>query len=275
MYLKKIIIIVVVITFFSSTLFSYNNKSINEIKMSGKTSDVITGTVLEKIEGGDNLFFKLYDNIDSIFVLAPRNIQTVKIEKGNRLIISNLSYKNNYEDKFLSRTFEYLLIAKSIINMEEFVTQEDNTVAEHVHTENEDPAIHAAQASTSTEKQAENPHQSSTNSGATNTDVNVEKVAGGYTVAELYAKVDELVGKEVTIQAKIVKYSPNIMSNNWLHIQDGSGNAANGNNDLVVVSKEPFSKGDTVTLKGKLGKDHNLGSGYLYHVIILDAVKIK
>ncbi len=273
MYLKKIIIIVVVITFFSSTLFSYNNKPINEIKMSGKTSDVITGTVLEKIDGGDNLFFKLYDNIDSIFVLAPKNIQTVKIEKGNRLVISNLSYKNNYEDKFLSRTFEYLLIAKSIINMEEFVTQEDNTAAEHVHTENEDPAIHAT--STSTEKQAKNPHQSSTNSGVPTTDVKVEKVAGGYTVAELYAKVDELVGKEVTIQAKIVKYSPNIMSNNWLHIQDGSGNAANGDNDLVVVSKEPFSKGETVTLRGKLGKDHNLGSGYLYHVIILDAVKIK
>ena len=229
--------------------------------------------MLRKIDSGDNLFLQIYDNIDSIYVLAPKNLQTIKIVKGDQLVVSNLVFEKNYTDKFSSRNFEYLLIAKSVLNMSDFTSEDNSETKEHVHTADEPPHEEPTQKAVAVDP-SKNPHGTATTT-ETNPDVNTAKIEGGYTVAELYSRVDELVGKEVKIRAKVVKYSPNIMNQNWLHIQDGSGNQSDSTNDLVVVSKEPFNKGETVVIKGKLGKDHNLGSGYLYHVIILDAKKIK
>ena len=271
MFSKKTALFYLVITV-TTTLFSFNSKSINEIKSSEKTSDVIAGKVLEKIDAGDNIIINLFDEIDSIFVLAPKNLQSNQIEKGDRLVISNLSFKKNYVVKFLSRNFKHLITAKSVINMKDLIIENNSTEAKHVHTADEPPHTEATSTISNPHKTSStNPHQSSTN---TSMDINVNKLSNGYTVEELYKNVDKLVDKVVKIRAKIVKYSPNILNSNWLHIQDGTGNSSDETNDLVVVTKEVFKLGDTVILKGKLAKDHDLGMGYLYKVIILDAVKI-
>jgi hypothetical protein len=61
------------------------------------------------------------------------------------------------------------------------------------------------------------------------------------------------------------------MGKNWLHIQDGSGNAKDGNNDLVVTTQDIPKVGDIVTANGTLYKDKDFGSGYKYDVIIEEA----
>ncbi|MCP3678634.1 MAG: hypothetical protein GY721_13945 [Deltaproteobacteria bacterium] len=97
----------------------------------------------------------------------------------------------------------------------------------------------------------------------------IEKSAGGYTVAELYSKRNELKGKEVQVRGKVVKYSAGIMNKNWLHIRDGSGKE--GTNDITVTTMQTSSVGEVVTASGRLETDKNFGGGYHYAVIIQDA----
>jgi hypothetical protein len=97
----------------------------------------------------------------------------------------------------------------------------------------------------------------------------ITKAAGGQTVGEIFAKKTELAGKEVTLRGKVVKYSPEIMGTNWVHIQDGTGEA--GSNDLTVTTSTPVKMGDTVTVKGVLVTDKDFGYGYQYALIIENA----
>jgi hypothetical protein len=66
-----------------------------------------------------------------------------------------------------------------------------------------------------------------------------------------------------------MKYNPEVMGKNWLHIQDGSGNT--GNNDLTVTTSSRAKIGDMVLVTGKLSADRDFGGGYQYSLIIEDA----
>ena len=103
--------------------------------------------------------------------------------------------------------------------------------------------------------------------------VKVKKAEGpdAYTVADLYEKRSELDKKNVVISGKVVKFSSQIMGKNWIHLQDGSGDASKGTNDLVVTLQETLAVGDTVTIQGTVSKDKDFGSGYKYAVILEDA----
>lgn len=104
-------------------------------------------------------------------------------------------------------------------------------------------------------------------------DVKVGKAEGenAFTIEEIYAKRDELNGKTVRIHGTVVKYNPSIMGRNWLHIQDGSGSDAAGNNDLAVTTNQTTETGKEVTVEGKAMANKDFGSGYSYTVIIEEA----
>jgi hypothetical protein len=101
---------------------------------------------------------------------------------------------------------------------------------------------------------------------------NVPKAEGANarTVAEVYTSRLALKDKPVTIRAKVVKITPEVMGKNWVHLRDGSGSAADGSNDLLVTSKDLPKVGDVVVAKGMVKTDVNLGSGYAYKVLIED-----
>ena len=100
--------------------------------------------------------------------------------------------------------------------------------------------------------------------------VKVEKAKGkdAYTVGELYAKSATLDKHTVAVRGKVVKVSRMIMGKNWVHLRDGSGDAAKGTNDIVVTSLEDPKMGEVVTARGTLHKDKDFGAGYKYAVII-------
>lgn len=106
-------------------------------------------------------------------------------------------------------------------------------------------------------------------------DVHVEKASGGLTVAEVWAQKSKLNNSEVVVRGKVVKFRPEIMGVNWMHIQDGSGSPASGNNDLTVTTSEVVAQGDTVTVKGTLAADKDFGAGYKYPVIVEKAKLLK
>jgi len=97
----------------------------------------------------------------------------------------------------------------------------------------------------------------------------ITKPAGGITVGEIFAGQASLAGKEVTLRGKVVKFNPQIMKKNWIHIQDGTGKQ--GTNDLTVTTDTMMKVGDTILVKGKVATNKDFGFGYKYDVIIENA----
>ncbi len=103
--------------------------------------------------------------------------------------------------------------------------------------------------------------------------VNVPKATGpdARTVAEIVAKGTELKDKTVLVRGKVVKYTPDVMGKNWVHLRDGSGSASDGTNDVLVTTKDETKIGDVVLARGTVRTDVNLGSGYAYKVLVEEA----
>ena len=99
----------------------------------------------------------------------------------------------------------------------------------------------------------------------------VAKAEGGKNVGEIYADKAGLSGKKITLRGKVVKFNEQIMGKNWLHVRDGSGDAAAGSNDLAVTTNAMAKVGDTVLVTGEVHVDKDFGSGYKYDVIVEDA----
>ena len=106
---------------------------------------------------------------------------------------------------------------------------------------------------------------------ATMTDVSVEAVEGGQDIASVYANKDSLAGQQVSLRGKVVKYNSGILGWNFLHIQDGSGDVADGSNDLTVTSHAETAVGDTVVVSGTVILDKDFGAGYSFPVLLEDA----
>lgn len=107
-------------------------------------------------------------------------------------------------------------------------------------------------------------------------DAKVDKVpkatgADARTVAELHAQTAALKEKTVTIRGKVVKYNPQIMGKNWLHLQDGSGDPKAGTHDVTVTSADQAKVGEVVTIRGTVRLKKDFGSGYAYDLIVEDA----
>ena len=47
----------------------------------------------------------------------------------------------------------------------------------------------------------------------------------------------ELKDKTVVVRGKVVKYTPEVLGKNWIHLRDGSGSAADNTNDVLVTTR--------------------------------------
>jgi hypothetical protein len=108
-------------------------------------------------------------------------------------------------------------------------------------------------------------------------DVKVPKATGANarTVAEIVTTRTAMKDKTVVVRGKVVKFTPEVMGKNWIHLRDGSGSAADNTNDILVTSKDETKIGDVVVAKGIVRTDVNLGSGYSYQVLVEDATLQK
>ena len=58
---------------------------------------------------------------------------------------------------------------------------------------------------------------------------------------------------------------------NWVHLQDGTGNAAAGSHDLTIQTQEQVVRGQQVAFQGTLREDVSLGFGYHYEALLENA----
>ena len=94
------------------------------------------------------------------------------------------------------------------------------------------------------------------------------------TVAEVVQGKAALKDKTVLVRGRVVKVNTAIMGKNWLHLQDGSGSAADGSNDLLVTTQDVATVGDIVSARGTVRTDVTVGPGYAYAVMI-EAATLK
>ena len=117
-----------------------------------------------------------------------------------------------------------------------------------------------------------------TSHGSTATPTTVEPIAapaGGLAIADVFARRQSLAGKEVTVRGKVVKVNNQILGRNWVHLQDGSGSAAERTNDLTVTTDADVKVGDVITVTGVLAAGKDIGEGYVYDAIVEQARIVK
>lgn len=103
--------------------------------------------------------------------------------------------------------------------------------------------------------------------------IKVERAANGITIAELVSKKDSYAGKSIKIKGEVVKFNPQIMGKNWLHIQDGTN--GNGVFDLTITTADEVKVGDIVTFEGIVALNKDFGAGYSYDLIVEEGKLIK
>jgi hypothetical protein len=113
-------------------------------------------------------------------------------------------------------------------------------------------------------------------SAATAAPAKVPKASGpeARTVAEVFKGRSALKDKTVLVRGRVVKVNSGIKGKNWLHVQDGSGSAADGSHDLIVVTADTAAVGDIVNARGTVRTDVVVGPGYAYDVLV-DGATLK
>lgn len=88
-------------------------------------------------------------------------------------------------------------------------------------------------------------------------------------VAALHSEKTALAGQLVQLKGKVVKVNNGIMGRNFVHVQDGTGDA--DSNKLIVTSKDTAGVGQTVNVTGRVGVNRDFGSGYTYPLLVEEA----
>ena len=202
------------------------------------SKDPLVGTVAETMNSGGYTYILLQTKAKMFWVAIAESTVAV----GEEVVLASGMEMLEFHSKSLDRTFDSIVFSEGMIS----------------------------QGGKAAPKPKKKTYGSSGAKPSTQENVKVEKAGGGnaYTVAELFKKRKELDNQDVILKGKVVKVTARIMNKNWLHIQDGSGSAQDGNNDMVVTTMDLPSVGDTVTIKGVLFSDKDFGSGYKYNAIV-------
>lgn len=220
-----------------------------EAKKAPKTQEqaepgVIGGKVVQTMNSGGYTYVEIENKGQKMWVA----ISETKITKGETVSFKPGAVMENFESKTLKRKFDRIIFSDGLASPR-------GGGAEAKPTGSKDKAV------------------------ATKEKISVAKPAGNnaYTVEELYKKSSGLNNTPVIVKGKVVKVSTGIMQRNWIHLQDGSGDAGKGTHNLVVTSTTANvpANGDIVTATGTFYKDKDFGSGYKYAAIVENATFSK
>jgi hypothetical protein len=221
-----------------------------EKKMKAETSPdsaSLSGKVVETMNAGGYTYVSIEKAGKKTWVAVPMT----EVKVGQELTFQPGAEMRNFTSKSLNRTFDSIIFSGGLASKPGSAGGDKPAGSQQ--------GGKTAAAPKSTEK------------------IKVEKASGpdAYTVSEVHEKIAALNEKKAVVKGKVVKVSEGIMGKNWIHLQDGSGDAAKGNNKLVTTSQDLPAVGDIVTMKGTIYKDKDFGSGYKYTVIMENAAVVK
>ena len=97
---------------------------------------------------------------------------------------------------------------------------------------------------------------------------------GAVPIGTAYAELDTRGGKPIVVHGTVVK-ATNAVGYTWAHLQDGTGDAAQGTNDLTVKTEARVAVGQRVAFRGTLQGDVDVGFGYHFDALVEDAVLVE
>jgi hypothetical protein len=201
-----------------------------------------TGTALESIKADRYTYVQVDTGSEKIWAATPEFRGTV----GDTVVVPKGLAMQNFHSKTLERDFEVVYFVGAIT-----VAGSDQEPGQMAGTS----FMHPPSGTTGNKPQI---------------DVSgIKRAKDGMNVGEIFAASGELAGKQVMVRGKVVKFLPQIMGKNWLHLQDGSG--SEGTNDLTVTTTTTVNVGDVVLVNGVVSVDRDFGFGYEYDVILEDA----
>ena len=212
-------------------------------EQSAANATVLQGKVLERLDAGRYSYLRLSTSSGEIWAA----VLLTKASIGSEVTIENPNPMDGFETKTLKRKFDRIY----------FGTLQEAEGAE-------------------TAKALQDAH-SGVFESASAEPIKVQKAAGsdGRTIAEIFAQKTQLKDRNVAVTGKVVKVNANIMGKTWIHVRDGSGDPKSRTNDLTVTTQASAAVGDIVMVKGIVHIDKNLGMGYVFPVIIEDAIITK
>ena len=210
-----------------------------------------TGTVLETIDVETYTYVRL--NVEGSEVWLASN--PVRVSEGDVVGFADAMLMKDFHSEVLDRTFADILFVGNVELIESATA-----------------GVPAGQVAT---PQAVNPHENlktqvnTSSAPATQAPADVQPLEGGATIAAIFVEYEQMEGQEVSLRAKVIKFSSNILGKNWITLQDGTGTAPD--NALVVTSSEIVALGDEVIVKGLIKSNVDLGAGYNYKVLLEEA----
>ena len=251
--MKQIIISILVTLFF---LFSVTgcgkndtqeNQQMSEMNPPAQESDIISGVVLETMDGGGYTYLQIDTGSEKVWAAVTKR----KIELGSKVGFNDGMAMTNFKSETLERTFDKVYFVQQLLK-----PRSSSKMPEM-------PTPGMQEAFSRGEQHSQSPDDVDMDFS----DVSVP--SQGYSISKIFQNNEQLSGKMVIVRGKVVKFNSEIMGKNWLHIQDGTGEP--GTDDITVTTSSKANIGDMVVVEGVLTLDKDFGFGYKYDLLIEDA----
>lgn len=231
----RIFVMLILVIVFSSCVRNKNGQMTQtQLPVDGKAFEVV-----EVIQGSSYTYIKANENkAEKWMAVSRQDVQT-----GAVYYYDEALPMSNFHSKEIDRTFEQIFFVNTISTTPLAQAQMKPLEGHMGKVDNQQ-----------------------------NSAITLEKQAGEFTVAQIFADRNDYSGKEIEIRGIVVKVNEQVMGKNWIHIQDGTNDS--GNFDLTVTSADLPAVNDEITIKGKIILNKDFGYGYTYEVIMEDAVVI-
>ena len=216
---------------------------------STQSAPMVTGPVLETMNAANYTYVRVKTDAGDVWAASGE----FKVAVGDRVTLALEMPMENFHSQSLKRDFPLIYFTTRIGREGEVPPAMSGMMS--AHSQADGVAAGAGPAAA----QVTGP---------------IEPAPGGTTVANVWANRKTLAGKSVTVRGKVVKFNGGIMGRNWIHIQDGTGAAADGTNDLLVTSDAGAKVGDVITVTGTVAIDKDFTAGYAYAVLV-ESAKIE
>ncbi len=223
-----------------------------------------TGTILESMNASGYTYLHLDTKKEQLWVAIPSTV----VNKGEEVTFLSGMVMQNFHSKTLNRTFPEIIFSKGLEGMKSNNIHGGSTTKTSANSSFAD----AVKSEANRVSAPASPQVSGGSTGAMvpYVEAQVEKAPGSnsYSIGEIFTKAQDLNGQLVRVKGKVVKFSPNIMGKNWIHIQDGSGDPMKNTHDLVITTADQANPDEIIIVEGKMTANKDFGSGYKYDALL-------
>ena len=214
---------------------SYAAQRNTEEELQQNVPSTIDGKISNIINVPGYTYVEVETGNDKVWAAVP----STSVNIGDEVSLSTATPMQNFYSKTLQREFDVIYFVDRFISNSGTTSIDNEAAAAHGSMDVQEAAVPVE---------------------------GIGKADGGYTVAEIFARGDELNGKPMRVRGQVVKFTAGVMNTNWLRIRDGSTNQ-----DLIVPTDSTAAVNDVVLVEGKLVINMDLGQGYVLPAVLQDA----